>query len=187
MGTPDTSAGIGVPNSLVENLVYQGDLLNQPEVYWETGEFYGLMNTAICEVYGDYDFDIVSTEIARRTSLLAQRIDKAMKSQVGLVATPSWKQGTMRQGGPADTFLRRFVLPEGYGRGVPAGRQRRCGHSDGHSGLRRRLTRTAGAAHDGNDADGLPTTGPGPHAVTGITTACKPVLPDGPSAQHLGH
>jgi hypothetical protein len=120
MGTPDTSAGIGVPNSLVENLVYQGDLLNQPEVYWETGEWYGLMDTSEMgdggtSLYGDYDFEIVSTEIARRTSLLAQTIDKALNSQVGLVAIQSWKQGVMRQGGPADTFLRRFVLPDGYG------------------------------------------------------------------------
>ena len=29
MGTPDTSAGIGNPNSLVENLVNQGNMLNQ--------------------------------------------------------------------------------------------------------------------------------------------------------------
>ncbi|MGD8643182.1 MAG: choice-of-anchor O protein, partial [Chromatiales bacterium] len=33
MGTPDTSGGIGDPDSLVSNLVYQGDMLNQGEVY----------------------------------------------------------------------------------------------------------------------------------------------------------
>jgi hypothetical protein len=124
MGTPDTSAGIREdgtlePNSLVANLVYQGDLLNQPEVYWETGEWYGKMNTAVMgengtSLYGVYDFEIVSTEIARRTSLLVQSIDKAVASVNGLVAIPSWKQGPMRQGGPADTFLRRMVLPEDY-------------------------------------------------------------------------
>jgi hypothetical protein len=124
MGTPDTSAGIGQPNSLVENLVYQGDLLNQPEVYWETGEFYGLMDTSVMgegntSLYGDYDFDIVSTEIARRSSLLVQGLGKAMASTSGLVATPSWKQGPMRQGGPADAMLRRIVLSDDYG--PPAG------------------------------------------------------------------
>ncbi len=37
-----------------------------------------------------------------------------MDSAGGLTAMPSWKQGTMRQGGPADTFLRRMVLPDVY-------------------------------------------------------------------------
>ena len=50
MGTPDTSAGIGDPDSLVSNLVYQGDMLNQGEVYWETGELFGLMNTEFITV-----------------------------------------------------------------------------------------------------------------------------------------
>jgi hypothetical protein len=117
MGTPDTSAGIDQPNSLVENLVAQGNLLNQPEVYWETGEFYGLMSTQeVGEflgdpegIYGDYDFDIVSTEIARRTSLLAQSIKKACDSENHLIAMPLWKQGPMRQGGPADVMGRRMV------------------------------------------------------------------------------
>ena len=45
MGSVNTSDGIGVETSLVSNLVSQGNLLNQPEVYWETGEFYGLMQT----------------------------------------------------------------------------------------------------------------------------------------------
>jgi hypothetical protein len=119
MGTPDTSAGIGNPNSLVENLVNQGNMLNQPEVYWETGELYGLMDTSVMgeggtSLYGDYDFQIANTEIARRASLLVQSIGKAQASTSGLLATPSWKQGNMRQGGPADTMLRRFVLPDPF-------------------------------------------------------------------------
>ena len=119
MGTPDTSAGIGKPNSLVENLVGQGNMLNQAEVYWATGELYGKMDTATMgaddeSLYGDYDFEIVNTEIARRASLLVQPIGKAMASGNGLVAIPSWKQGVMRQGGPADTMFRRMVLPDGF-------------------------------------------------------------------------
>jgi hypothetical protein len=117
MGTPDTSAGIGVTDSLVDRLVFQGNMLNQSEVFWETGEFYGLMDTAIMgeddgSLYGDYDFQIANTEIARRASLLAQGLGKATASANGLMATPSWKQGPMRQGGPADTMLRRIVLPD---------------------------------------------------------------------------
>jgi hypothetical protein len=127
MGTPDTSAGIDVDNSLVESLVFQGNMLNQSEVFWETGEFYGLMDTSEMGVdggslYDPYDFQIANTEIARRASLLAQGLGKAMASREaggtgdgpGLMATPSWKQGVMRQGGPADTMLRRIVLPDEF-------------------------------------------------------------------------
>jgi hypothetical protein len=122
MGSPDTSAGIGLQYSLVENLVNQGNMLNQGEVYWETGELFGLMSTEDMEDYGDYNFDILNTEIARRASLLVQSIAKAENSQSHLLATPAWKQGTMRQGGPADTMLRRIVweceVPDGSGNGA---------------------------------------------------------------------
>jgi hypothetical protein len=114
MGSPDTSAGIGNPDSLVENLVSQGNLLNQPEVYWETGEFYGRMRTEDMEDYGAYNFEIINTEIARRSSLLVQSVAKAMASVNKLAAMPTWKQGIMRQGGPADSMLRRMVLPEDF-------------------------------------------------------------------------
>ena len=114
MGTPDTSAGIGNPNSLVENLVSQGNMLNQGEVYWETGELFGLMSTEVMENYDPYNFDILNTEIARRASILVQGVGKAMASANGLAAISSWKQGTMRQGGPADTMLRRFVVPDPF-------------------------------------------------------------------------
>lgn len=125
MGTPDTSAGNGDPDSLISNLVSQGNMLNQPEVYWETGEFYGLMSTADMENYisdtgVDYNFDIVNTEIARRASLLVQSLGKATASANGLLAIPSWKQGTMRQGGPADTMLRRIVLDNTNSTLIPA-------------------------------------------------------------------
>ncbi len=115
MGTPDTSAGIDKKYSLVENLVSQGNMLNQGEVHWESGEMFGLMSTSVMGVNGaslygeDYDFEILNTEIARRASLLVQGISKAQNSQSHLLATPSWKQGPMRQGGPADTMMRRIV------------------------------------------------------------------------------
>jgi hypothetical protein len=117
MGTPDTSAGIGLKNSLVENLVSQGNMLNQGEVHWETGELVGLMSTSIMgadggSLYGDYDFDILNTEIARRASLLVQGIGKANESSSKLLALPSWKQGPMRQGGPADTMIRRIAYED---------------------------------------------------------------------------
>jgi hypothetical protein len=108
MGSPDTSADLS-ETGLVKNLVNQGNMLNQPEVYWETGEFYPVVNTEDMWDFGSYNFDLFNTEIARRASLLVQSIAKAEASTSGLLATPSWKQGPMRQGGPADTMLRRIV------------------------------------------------------------------------------
>jgi len=118
MGTPDTSAGIPEPNSLVNNLVFQGNMLNQGEVYWESGELFGLMSTLDMEDFDPYNFDILNTEIARRASILVQSTAKATASTNGLTAISSWKQGPMRQGGPADTMLRRFVVPTGYVEGI---------------------------------------------------------------------
>ena len=108
MGSPDTSADL-TETGLVKNLVNQGNMLNQPEVDWRTGEFYPVTNTASMWDFGSYNFDLYNTEIARRSSLLVQSLAKATASQSGLLATPSWKQGPMRQGGPADTMLRRIV------------------------------------------------------------------------------
>jgi hypothetical protein len=107
MGSPDTSAD-QTETGLVKNLVHQGNMLNQPEVDWRTGEFYPEMSTD--DLWGfDTSFNLFNTEIARRSSLLVQSIAKAEVSTSGLLATPSWKQGPMRQGGPADTMLRRIV------------------------------------------------------------------------------
>lgn len=108
MGTPDTSADVS-DTGLVKNLVSQGNMLNQPEVYWETGEFLPLMDTSAMWGFPDYNFQIYNTEIARRSSLLVQSTAKANASDSGLLAISSWKQGPMRQGGPADTMLRRIV------------------------------------------------------------------------------
>ena len=118
MGAPESSATQAHPNGLVQNLVRQGNLLNQPEVDWRTGEFYPAINTSQMWDFGAYNFDLYNTEIARRSSLLVQAIGKAVPSSSGLMALPSWKQGAMRQGGPADTMLRRIVLPDGYVEGL---------------------------------------------------------------------
>jgi len=118
MGDPATSLTMSEPNGLVQNLVNQGNLLNQPEVDWRTGEFYPVINTSSMWDFGDYNFDLYNTEIARRSSLLVQGIAKASASSGKLTAMPSWKQGAMNQGGPADTMLRRIVLPAGYVEGI---------------------------------------------------------------------
>lgn len=111
MGKPNTSV-INTKleeDALVKNLVSQGNLLNQPEIDWRTGEFYPVINTSEMWDFGDYNFDLYNTEIARRSSMLSQGIKKIAESSSKLAAMPSWKQGTMRQGGPADAMYRRIV------------------------------------------------------------------------------
>jgi hypothetical protein len=113
MGSPDTSAGVGVDYSLVENVLSQGAQLNQPEVNWRTGVYYPPMDTADMWDFGDYNYLIFNTEIARRTSMMSQPVLKATANgtQDGLVAMPLWKQGIVNQGGPADISTRRIVAP----------------------------------------------------------------------------
>ena len=100
------------PDGLIANLAGHGNMLNQPEVNWETGEFFPAANTANLWNFSGYDFDIYNTEIARRGSLLAQPISKF--GPAGLAALPAWKQGVMNQGGPADVMVRRILAPEGF-------------------------------------------------------------------------
>lgn len=105
-------------DGLVANLVNPGGLLNQPEVNWQTGNFYPVVNTAALWDYGTYNHDIYNTEIARRGSLLAQDIYKVTgnttKAKERLIALPTWKQGTMNQGGPADVMSRRILVPKNW-------------------------------------------------------------------------
>ncbi len=110
-------------DSLLANLGGHGNQLNQPEVDWMTGEFYPVANTVDFWDFGDYNYDVYNTEIARRGSLLAQDIAKVSTLQgstarSSLLAMPAWKQGIMKQGGPADVMVRRILLPRGW---VPGG------------------------------------------------------------------
>ena len=109
MGDFRTSDTMYHDNGLVQNLVNQGNMLNQPEVDWRDGDFYDPIDTADMWDFGDYNYLLFNTEIARRSSLLVQSIGKAAGSNNKLLAMPSWKQGVMRQGGPADTMVRRIV------------------------------------------------------------------------------
>ncbi|MGB3210344.1 MAG: choice-of-anchor O protein [Desulforhopalus sp.] len=111
MGSPQTSAGTE-DFSLVNNLLAQGAQLNQPEVNWRTGTYYPPMSTGNMWDFGELNFLIFNTEIARRTSMMSQPVGKAIASGGNLVAMPLWKQGTVNQGGPADISTRRIVAPE---------------------------------------------------------------------------
>jgi len=59
-------------DSLLAHLAGHGNQLNQPEVNWETGEFYAVRNTLDLWDFGLYNYEIWNTEIARRGSLIAQ-------------------------------------------------------------------------------------------------------------------
>jgi len=120
LGSPNTSAGVGVDYSLVSNVLVQGAQLNQPEVNWITGTYFPPMDTEDMwdftdgvEGGADLNYLIFNTEIARRTSMMSQSVAKATNggTQDGLVAMPLWKQGIVNQGGPADISTRRIVAP----------------------------------------------------------------------------
>ncbi|MBU1061077.1 MAG: hypothetical protein KJ804_22480 [Proteobacteria bacterium] len=59
---------------------------------------------------------LLQTEIARRFSLISQPAKDAGPS--GTVALATWKQGIIRQGGPADVYGRRFIIPEEFNAAV---------------------------------------------------------------------
>jgi len=106
MGKPQTSLDTS-STGLVANLVSQGNLINQPEVDWRTGEFFPPMSTADMWDFGDYNYDIYRTEIARRGSLMVQPLSNVAGSN--LTALLLYKQGLMNQGGPADIMARRLI------------------------------------------------------------------------------
>ena len=110
LGSPATSEGIDVEYGLVENLLYQGDQLNAPEVNWRTGTYYPLMDTADMWNFEEYNHVIFNTEIARRSGMLSQSLPKARTGDSGLVAFPLWKEGLIPGGGPADILGRRFTV-----------------------------------------------------------------------------
>ena len=91
-------------------------MLNQPEVDWETGVMLEPENTADMWDFGDYDYDIYNTEIARRGSLLGPGIDKVDKQTSRREAACSrcrpGSRASMNQGGPADVMSRRIVIPK---------------------------------------------------------------------------
>ena len=105
-------------DGLIANLTFPGHLLNQPEINWQTGAFFPVLNTIDVWDFGVYNYEIVNTEIARRGSLLAQDVYKVhqttSKAVGGLLALPTWKQGQMNQGGPADVMSRRIEIPKNW-------------------------------------------------------------------------
>jgi hypothetical protein len=108
MGKPNTSADTS-PTSLVKNLVGQGNMVNQPEVDWQTGQTLPAMSTANLWNFSSGNFDIYRTEIARRGSLMVQSPLNVDKGNSKLMAMLLFKQGLVNQGGPADIMARRII------------------------------------------------------------------------------
>jgi hypothetical protein len=110
-------------------MVSQGLMLNMPAVYpadgdyslaprlvpetWDVGEHtYTFMQIVPDPIYGEQaglESELYQTEIARRFSLISQ--PGASAGESGVVAFATWKQGIVRQGGPADVYARRFIKP----------------------------------------------------------------------------
>ena len=84
-------------------IVAQGGMLNQPAVDPETGAFYEFLED-------DFGNEFYETEISRRFSHFSQPIHQIGDSGVSAVLIV--KQGILNQGGPADIFLRRTVVPD---------------------------------------------------------------------------
>ncbi|GAB4438890.1 MAG: hypothetical protein Kow0031_20790 [Anaerolineae bacterium] len=88
-------------------LVTQGMMLNSPAVSPETDDFF--------DVYTDeFGNEIYDTEIARRFNLFVNSPTAAMASESKTMGVLIYKQGILFQGGPADIFTRRIVLPEDF-------------------------------------------------------------------------
>jgi hypothetical protein len=65
------------------------------------------------ETYTDeWGYEIYDTEIARRFNLMVNSPTAAMASESQTAGLLIYKQGILFQGGPADIYVRRIVLPE---------------------------------------------------------------------------
>jgi hypothetical protein len=85
----------------------QGLMLNAPALSPETGEPF--------EIYVDeWGNDIYDTEIARHFNLMVNSPSAAMASTSKIMGILIYKQGIINQGGPADIFTRRLVLPDDF-------------------------------------------------------------------------
>lgn len=107
-------------------LVSQGMQLSQPAVYpddWttigrlkeDTSSGYRFMDIEPDPIYEDQaglTSTLYQNEIARRFSMITQPAHLA--GDFGTVAFAMFKQGIVRQGGPANVMARRFVLPDEF-------------------------------------------------------------------------
>jgi hypothetical protein len=98
--------------------VAQGGMLNQPATCspWTVGADYECDEYEFFPVQIDplNEGEFYLTEIARRFALTTNSVQAAVDSESGLAAMLIYKQGIINQGGPADIFLRRVIIPDGF-------------------------------------------------------------------------
>jgi len=88
-------------------LVAQGLMLNSPAIDYETGAMFPVQTD-------EWGNEFYETEIARRFNLMVQGVGAAMASPSKTSAILLYKEGILFQGGPADIFMRRVVLPADF-------------------------------------------------------------------------
>jgi hypothetical protein len=88
-------------------IVQQGLILNSPAIDPETGDFFPV-------ILDEWENEYYETDIARRFNLMVQGIDTTVASAEQTSAILLYKEGILNQGGPADIFLRRVVLPDTF-------------------------------------------------------------------------
>jgi hypothetical protein len=85
----------------------QGLMLNSPALSPEDGLPF--------ETYTDeWGYEVYDTEIARRFNLMVNSPAAAMASEFKTMGILVYKEGILFQGGPADIFTRRIVLPDTF-------------------------------------------------------------------------
>ena len=88
-------------------LVQQGLMLNAPAIDYETEDVFPVQ-------VDEFGNEYYETEISRRFNLMVQGIGGAMASESQTSALLIYKEGILFQGGPADIFMRRVVLPDDF-------------------------------------------------------------------------
>ncbi len=90
-------------------LVAQGLMLNAPALSPETGE---VLNDG--PLTDEWENEFYDTEIARRINLFVNSPAAAIASDSKTMGLLFYKQGILFQGGPADIFIKRLVLPDTF-------------------------------------------------------------------------
>ena len=92
-------------------IVQQGLMLNAPAIDPETGETFEIFTDDDVDCPDGFICEYYETEIARRFNLMVQGVNAAVASETGTSALMIYKMGILNQGGPADIFIRRVVIP----------------------------------------------------------------------------
>lgn len=98
-------------------LAAAGHMMNPPEIDPATGSYLPLFpnDLAVARAHGDRAAAIpnqYNSSIGRRGSLMTQPGYRMLAGKTSAIVL--YKSGAERQGGPADLFMRRFIVPAGF-------------------------------------------------------------------------